>query len=321
MTLNNVKKDEVLHISGIFKIKLVGENKLTHIFGTSSISIFGDGSLTVDSTDFHSNAVGNDNAAITCEKIEISNESTVKLYARESVIYISDSKKADNLIVLKNGDDISNKIVTTESYKRYENIDVAIPGSTINMHFSHTATKDGKKYGVDYYANDGRYIVYSHEIYLDTVNNLYLFDDNENEEPINYNNLEELTAAGYQLINEDINVTSYSYVISDVYEGNNKTYAVFDNNIYEITPNYFNSKRPMKDKIYYVKKDTTASLDSLNKKVKETIYDTKVNLKELVVKPKKITNPSTGNKTLLITIIIGFASTIVYSFIKKQYSK
>ena len=317
LTFNNVKYDGFMHIYDLgdnFKIKLVGDNELVHIFGIGSLSIIGDGSLTVDSRNFHDDGVANDGAAISLSggKLEISSESTVKLYSREDVIVFYDVNNND-LLKINNGDYVLKSLKKKEEFTLYENANVAIPSDSVYLRFSKVALKDGKKYGVDYYPDTGAYKIYNREIYFDLANDLYLFDDNENEATEMYYDIESLNSNGYQLLDEDVEIMNYNYTLGEVYEDtNNNRYVVFDNNIYNLTSNYFESKRYPFGERYYVTMNDSISMDSLSKVVKEVRYYTYVDLNELIISPKTIvSNPKTGNHTFLIISIVCFAFLIV----------
>lgn len=324
LTVENVTLEKFLYLFNVgkdFKLNLIGENKMVQIIGSdSSITIVGEGSLVVDNNNYH-NEPFFDGVAISADKVVISNESTVKLYAQDKVIRIYDSKKEKDLIVLMNGDDISKNIIEEIVSTRYERTVVgkAINSAASPMHFTKVAVKDGKKYAIDSYP-DGSYIMYEQEIFTDQVNNTYFFDASKINNRIPYASITEVNNAGYEVIDEEVSILEYTSASAEIYEDNEKNRYIVkqDDTVYELTDSFYTTNDNPDVKIYFIKERNDVDKDSLNKIIEDVTYETRVDLKELIVEPKKIDNPYTKNQLLIfVAIISSVLLTVSFLFMKK----
>ncbi len=326
LTVENVKLEEFLYLFNLgedFKLNLVGNNEMVKIIGyDTSLTIVGEGTLIVDSTNYQDDTFLGD-YAIRARKVVVSNESTVKLFANEAVIDIYDSKNQDNLVILMNGDDISKNIVTEEYSRIGDSIYAGLPSVSDPYHFSHLAIKDGKKYGIES-TPDGKYKRYEFEILKDPVNDIYFCDLEDNLNPVEYNNLAELSNAGYEIIDEETNVIIYNPRVLMLYEDAEKNkygvlYSVDNDKIYELSTNFYISSFSPEEHVYYAKERNDINIDSLDEVIKNIIYETKLNLTELIVEPKKVDNPYTKSQKLFLATILSLVLlTVSFLVIKKR---
>ena len=231
LTLNNVSSELCLEANKMgddFKLKLVGENTLAMIclwgddYG-GSLTITGDGVLNIDTTLFgitptegeEVNAISlyaeNDNSILTIE-----DTATVNIKAQSHVIQIINTPNTnkDEVIVLKNGQDIS-KSLQKKDYSYF--MTESVQAIKINPYEGYTddysiSTKEGKMFATRIYGEEIRvsnqeiiYIEQLDKYFIDPTTGVDYFDE------LVFNNEEEAVAMGYTVTDQEVSIDGYLY--------------------------------------------------------------------------------------------------------------
>ena len=229
LTLNNVNTNMALEFNQMgddFKIKLVGTNSVAFITSYAdghggSFTITGDGTLNIDTSKFgytpdpdsdeEMNAITL-YAEGTTPTMTVENTATVNIKAFTSVILVSgcENANATNLINLKNGKTVSVK-KEKETYTMTDEVNVIIHQITGEPENYDIYRKDGKLYGFEHLGEQlgvrDRVIVY------EPHGDYYFFDPeyNGNWDYTMFDSAEEVTAAGYELVEADVTIQGYVY--------------------------------------------------------------------------------------------------------------
>lgn len=312
LTLDNVKTTLSLEYAGMgddFKINLVGDNEIgflssyTYGYG-SNINFVGNGSLTINKNKDKESGIFFASSGVK-GKIEVADTATLKVYGSKFVIGVEYSKESDGskVFVFKNGQDISDSIKSKEIIeKQPQQMEVLVFNDAGSTNYT-VATKDGKKYAVSRLSG-GSYVVQNNVLAYDEANEFYFLDPTSNPtgSGVNpqYSTLEELSAAGYKMTDEQITVNYWAdcgprplavdekgtrYLYSTNYYNGNVNYYVYD--ITEDTIKLFDGKNytvaMINDEVSF---DT---LTTLEEDVSEG-YEHIVNLKELEILPGSSSN-------------------------------
>lgn len=230
LTLENVNNNMCLEANKMgddFKIKLVGENSIALLcaYGDEyggSITITGDGKLTIDTDKFGLNLpAGSDEeingvtlyAENTSPVFTVEDTATVNIKAYSSVIKVIDTPNNDGskAIVLKNGQNISSSIKTAHySYRMTKETNCIMfedydgMAETFKLY-----TKDGKNYGVQEYG-EGEYSLRYAPIEYSAKADKYFFDPKYDGDWNVILTEEDLTARGLVATGEEVTIDGYT---------------------------------------------------------------------------------------------------------------
>ena len=308
LTLDNVKTRYVLWADFMgedLNINLVGDNQIGGIGADSRqyntyITITGNGSLIVNKDKYEQEAF-----YFLGGKIIVDESVTLKAYAPETMeyydeytprvayMYDSDIENGNNAFVFKNR---NTPIVKSEEIIDERTIYVKGFGlRNIMFDMNYVLEKEGKYYGalLDPYNN---YRVCPGEIKYESVNDAYYVDDSKYDcALVEYENLEELEAAGYTIT--DKNEMLPRLTLNGYYE----TYTDEEGNLYSI---YSESGSQTTYYIYEITDETITLEDgetyTILKDYKQVILDNSANIEEEEGLTKRIT--STPTNTYIHTI-------------------
>lgn len=216
LTLNNLKTNLGLSVNEMgedFKIKLVGENEISYmiVYGFEyggNVEFVGDGSIVINEDKKEECGVTMA-AEGTVGRFTVDCTATVKVYGSEQAIkvFYSTEKDGSKVIVLKNGQDISENVVSGKQVEQEQQQMRAFTTQISGNSEYGVAIKDSKKYTV---WGEGPYTV-SRQTIVSSGDN-YFYDPYSNstgESDKYFDNLEDLEAAGYTLTNEHVVINSY----------------------------------------------------------------------------------------------------------------
>lgn len=278
LTLNNVKTSLSLSINEMgedFKINLVGDNEIQYIiiygFGYGgNVEFTGNGSLTVNKN--KSSEIGIVMAAEgTVGSLTVDDTATLKVYGSENAIIVGYSSEPDGkkVIILKNGQDISENVISEEQIaKMPQNMRVIGFNEGGNAEYQ-VVTKNGKKYGLQ--GNDPYYVT---KQTIANTGDHYFFDPFSNQTGGNddqYATLEEIQQAGYTITDEHVIINCWAKMSGffPLAQNNNGTRYIF--------MRMFDQNNVETDEVYDITEDKVTLYDGYEYTVVEINNDVQFN--------------------------------------------